>query len=160
MFAINTIYAIFGVAAVIVFIVVFFAMRNFGKIRNFVVAVALFALAGVYFMFVNHVYVVTDDNQVSEYGLIMTSDFELVNGTKVRIIPETKVDKSWLINNGNRLLKFETVIYGSTSKNPYGFQLEGYKSIGLDNSIDYLFTTPPNSVKTKSKSVTKGWLHR
>ena len=97
---------------------------------------------------------------MQELGLIKTSDFELVNGTAIRLVPEYKMDKSWLVNNGSRPMTFETVLYGSTSKNPYGFELAGYNSIGLDNAVDYMFETPPNSIKIKGKSATKGWLHR
>ncbi|AKJ41937.1 hypothetical protein [Pragia fontium] len=160
MFPINTIYIIFGVTAAIIALALFIVFRKHDKLKKGVPALALFAIAGVYFFFVNHVYIVTDDNQVTEYALIKTSDFDLVNGTTVRLVPETKMDKSWLINNGTRPLKFETVIYGNANENPYEFELGGYKSIGLDNAIDYLFVTPPNSIKIKSKSATKGWLHR
>lgn len=160
MFPINTFYIIFGVIAAIAAVALFIVFRKHDKLRKGAPALALVALAGVYFFFVNHVYVVTDDNSVDEYGLIMSSDFTLVNGTTVRLVPEKKIDKSWLVNNGSRQLVFETVVYGSTSENPYEFELAGFKAIGLDSAIDYLFVTPPNSIKTKSKSATKGWLHR
>ncbi|SQI41568.1 Uncharacterised protein [Leminorella richardii] len=160
MFPINTIYIIFGSVAAVVAIALFIVFRKSNMLKKGAPALALAALAGVYMFCVNHVYIVTDDNSVDEYGLIMSSDFTLVNGSSIRLVPEKKIDKSWLVNNGSRRLVFETVIYGNTSKNPYDFELDGYKAIGLDNAIDYLFVTPPNSIKTKSKSATKGWLHR
>ncbi|GKX50378.1 hypothetical protein [Budvicia aquatica] len=160
MFPIATFQIIFGVIAAILAIGLFILFRKNVKLRKGAAALGLFIAAGGYLFLVNHVYVVSDDNQVQEFGLIKTSDFQLVNGTEIRLVPEIKMDKSWLVNNGNLPMAFETVIYGETSANPYGFELAGYKSIGLDSSIDYLFTTPPDSIKIKGKSATKGWLHR
>ncbi|WP_159566566.1 hypothetical protein [Budvicia diplopodorum] len=160
MFSIVTFQIIFGVIAVILAVSLFVLFRKNIKLRKGAGVVGLLIGAAGYLFLVNHVYIVTDDNQVQQFGLIKSSDFELVNGSTIRLVPEYKMDKSWLVNNGKLPMTFETVIYGTTSKNPYGFELAGYQSIGLDNAVDYMFQTPPNSVKTKGKSATKGWLHR
>lgn len=95
MYPIATINTLFVVASAILYMTLFTRLQKHRNMRKIAVLIGILSGEYSYLFLINHVYILTDDNQVQELGLIKISNFKRVNGTAIALIPEYKLYKSW-----------------------------------------------------------------
>ncbi len=161
MFSQEVAIAIFVVAVLIICGSYFIFSRKSEKLKGYrknVFILVAVVFGGLYFSFVNHVYILNEEqNTYEEKILFLPAKFTLANKQQLSITPKFGI-YSVIINNSQRNAVFETVIYGNSSGRP-DIKLPAQAVTYVNKGTDYIFKEPPNSVKIKGSGTTKGWIH-
>lgn len=152
------------VLAIIICVGYFVLSRKSEKLkkqRKLVWALSVFAAVGVYFGLLNHVYILNKESYSYDHKiLVFRQAFTFDDQQKVTVSPKLGFQPSVIINNSPYNAVFETVNYGTASGAP-DILLAKYTATYINGGtgVDYVFSTPPNSVRTKGSGAKKGWIH-
>ena len=110
----------------------------------------------------SRVYVVTGEMEYDHYMVLGSPDFEMTDGQKVAV--DIPTGHCLVINNTEKRIMIEEIIYGGHGFSPSPFQISGMKyDLVETGSIDYFFDdSPPDeiSVSDGTDQVSKFWLRR
>lgn len=158
----NMLYAVLAGTIIglwLIYIFVCYPYKAMLKAHKKVLMSLMLSAVIINFGLVNQVYITDDDNQVERYALLFPTYQRLNNNTLIYLYPKFGLSNAWVVNNGQRPVVFETVIYGTSNQQIAITNIAAY-TISRTRAVEFIFQPPPRNIQIKRASEIKGWLHR